>query len=999
MQPLYPIRPQSACCAVSLLLLALSGAISCAAEKPSEAHAKRFVVSGPDGKLVYEQDSRGNRFPDFSHAGYMGGDAAPPEPAAISAGQSVAPGDGDDGARIQAALDSLQPMELNGRPVVRAVELQPGKYEIEGSLILRHTGQVLRGTGEVILKATGSQRRPLIRMEGRDNPTVGESVAITDEYVPVNGRTLTLASSGSIRQGDLVRVLRPSPESWIQKVGMWQLPGNPGPSWLSWKPGTVDVIWERRVAELSGNTITLDTPLTCALEKEFGGATVAPYHWPSRLRQCGVENVLCVSEFDAANPHDEEHSWIAVQLDKAEDCWVRGVTARHFVSSAVHVSSTCRRITVENCASEAPVSEIAGQRRHSFYTAGGQTLFVNCRAQQGRHDFSTGWMAPGPNVFLDCRAVNALDFSGPIESWATGVLYDNVIMDGGGLRLENRETWDQGAGWCAANSVLWQCQAPEIIARTPPGAQNWVIGAWGQYAGDAHWKHLNEFVKPDSLYRAQLAERVGIQKPATFPAANGRFNFTPDYKWGDEKPAPAPGPLALSSGWLTVGGAVLTGAQPGLTWWRGHPSPQRTEEFGQSITRFVPGVSPLNDDLAKLAASGGAAFRHHYGLWYDRRRDDHQMIRRATSDVWAPFYELPWARSDTGRAWNGLTKYDLTKFNPWYFGRLREFAGHAEQNGVVLINAMYFQHNILEAGAHWADFPWRPANCIQDTGFQEPPEYAGGKRVFMAEAFYDITHPVRRDLHRRYIRQCVANLADHANVIHNIGEEYTGPLHFMQFWIDTAAEWRRETGKHPLLALSAPKDVQDAILADPVRAKEIDVIDFKYWWQSPKGLYAPPGGQNLAPRQSEREWKGGPPTDTTLAAMCAEYRGKYPDKAIICDFPQAGWAFLCAGGSLPNLPRTTDRALLAAVAKMKPHAIPAGHALRGHGPQFLLWLPPGATPEIDLIQEKGTLEVLTIDLETGTPRAQRERLPCGGKALLPVPGASSGSVVWLRPAS
>jgi len=983
------LTPRRRCSVIALLWC--SAALT-AADKPAELHAKRFVIPGLDGRLVYEQDAQGNRMPDFSHGGYGGGKAPLPEVRTV---RTLAPAEGDDGARIQEALDIAAGFAWQQGGFRGAVELEAGTYEISGSLVLRHSGVVLRGKGEVILKATGRGRRPLILLQGAGEPQHMAPVKITDDYVPVNAVMLRVERAGDFQPGDRVSVRRPSPAEWIQSAGMWQLPGNPGPSWLSWKPGTVDVVWERQVVKVADDSIMLDAPLTCALEAKFGGGTVAEYQWPSRLRRSGVENLRCVSECDAANPHDEEHAWMCVQIDKAEDCWVRGVTAAHFVSSAVYVSGSCRRVTVKDCASLAPVSEIAGQRRHSFYTAGGQTLFEQCRAEHGRHDFATGWMAPGPNVFLECTAQDALDFSGPIESWATGVLYDNVIMDGGGLRLDNRETWNQGAGWCAANCVLWQCQAPEIIARMPPGAQNWVIGAWGQYAGDAHWRALNEFVKPQSLYRAQLAERDGTD------GTNGAYELLPREINAPYEPHESH-PLALKNALLTVDGAVLAGAQPGLTWWRGHPSPQRAEEFGQSITRWVPGVSPLNDDLAALAADmkrGQAAVRHHYGLWYDRRRDDHQMIRRVTAEVWAPFYEQPWARSGTGRAWDGLSKYDLTKFNPWYFGRLREFAGHAQQNGVVLINAMYFQHNILEAGAHWADFPWRPANCLQDTGFPEPPKYVGGKRIFMAEAFYDVTHPVRRDLHRRYIRQGLANLADEPNVIHNIGDEYTGPLHFMQFWLDTAAEWRRETGQHPLLALSAPKDVQDAILADPARAAEVDAIDFKYWWRSPKGLYAPPGGQNLAPRQTEREWKGGPPTDATLAAMCAEYRAGYPDKAILSDFPQAGWAWLCAGGSLANLPRTTDRALLTAAAQMKPHAVPAvpaGHALRGDGPQFLLWLPPGAKPELDLSAEKGMLELFTVD-ELGIPQPHREHIACGGKAKLPQPDGKSGSVYWLRP--
>jgi hypothetical protein len=146
---------------------------------------------------------------------------------------------------------------------------------------------------------------------------------------------------------------------------------------------------------------------------------------------------------------------------------------------------------------------------------------------------------------------------------------------------------------------------------------------------------------------------------------------------------------------------------------------------------------------------------HNYGFWYERRRDDHERTRRANGDVWPPFYELPFARSGQSTAWDGLSRYDLTKYNPWYWRRLKDFADICDHRGLVLFHQNYFQHNILEAGAHWAYFPWRTANNINDTGFPEPPFYAGDKRIFLAEQFYDVTHPVRRPLHRAYIRQCL----------------------------------------------------------------------------------------------------------------------------------------------------------------------------------------------------------------------------------------------------
>src|SRR5205823_8128929 len=123
-------------------------------------------------------------------------------------------------------------------------------------------------------------------------------------------------------------------------------------------------------------------------------------------------------------------------------------------------------------------------------------------------------------------ATGAHGFSGPTGSWASGVLYDNVSVDGGGLSLTNREIWDQGVGWAAANCMLWQCTAPVITCRTPPTGHNWAVGCWGQCVGDGGWRSLNQFVKPVSLYRAQLAERRGepavlALKPTPIPADPG----------------------------------------------------------------------------------------------------------------------------------------------------------------------------------------------------------------------------------------------------------------------------------------------------------------------------------------------------------------------------------------------------------------------------------------------------------------------------------------------
>jgi hypothetical protein len=552
-------------------------------------------------------------------------------------------------------------------------------------------------------------------------------------------------------------------------------------------------------------------------------------------------------------------------------------------------------------------------------------------------------------------------FSGPISSWASGVLFDIVNSEGNALRYTNLSQDNQGAGWNAANSVFWQCSPSYMECFAPPTAMNWSFGSWSEFSGDGYWESSNNHIQPRSLFYSQLQKRLGkaytersdlIQittnatTSPTIALARELTQIARDpavtlYDWIDQviakHPIPTDAgkakiladndvqrrrdainriststtyPLTIDNGRLVRNHQLQTGGAHNINYWNGNLRPSYLKNVARPhLTRFVPGRTGtgLTDDIDSVVQwmkrSNIIAIDHNYGLWYERRRDDHERIRRMNGNVWAPFYEQPFARSGEGTAYDGLSKYDLTKYNPWYWSRLKQFADAADQNGLVLLHQNYFQHNIIEAGAHWADSPWRPENNINNTGFPEPPNYAGDKRIFMAEHFYDITHPVRRELHRAYIRQCLENFKDNNSVIQLISAEFTGPLHFVQFWLDVIAEWEKETGLHPLIALSATKDVQDAILEDPVRSKVVDIIDIRYWFYRADGtLYAPQGGLNLAPRQHARLTAPGRASAESVYRTVNEYRTKYPGKAVTYyaeGYMQYPDAVDRAGGSLP----------------------------------------------------------------------------------------------------
>ena len=51
----------------------------CATTAWAEGNHSKLVYPGPDGRLVYVPDEKGNIIPDFSHCGYMGGGVALPD--------------------------------------------------------------------------------------------------------------------------------------------------------------------------------------------------------------------------------------------------------------------------------------------------------------------------------------------------------------------------------------------------------------------------------------------------------------------------------------------------------------------------------------------------------------------------------------------------------------------------------------------------------------------------------------------------------------------------------------------------------------------------------------------------------------------------------------------------------------------------------------------------------------------------------------------------------
>jgi hypothetical protein len=510
-----------------------------------------LVNPGLDGKLRYTPDELGNTLIDSSHAGYGGGGVAIPT---IPVRETIWPVAGDNAASIQAAIDRVSALPLDSSGFRGALLLRAGNYRLASSVRIRASGVVLRGesmgdTG-TILTGTGNGRAAagagggpgrggsaLVTVAGEAGVVADEATKreVADEYVPVGARSMRLASTRGLKAGDSVVIRRIGNQAWIDAVDM-----GAGSTTAPWRPFNVD--WDRIITDVQGNTITVDAPITCAIEKKWGGGLVMNGSDPGRISNVGVENLRGISEFDpgvrTANYgnmdrpdysgeeyySDENHFRDFISFDNSKNTWVRNATALHFVNTMVGTQRGSKWLTVQDCVSREPVSVRAGGRRFIFALRGQLALVQRCQSDKGRHSFMTGQPTSSGNVYLDCRATSPYSTSEPHEQWATGTLYDNVKAP-----LTARYWKNFTIGWAGANTVFWNCEG-DFLVQKPPTAQNHSFGHMGVNAvifnteyqdlkkAKGHIESLDRHVTPRSLYLAQLRDRLGetaVRRTAT----------------------------------------------------------------------------------------------------------------------------------------------------------------------------------------------------------------------------------------------------------------------------------------------------------------------------------------------------------------------------------------------------------------------------------------------------------------------------------------------------
>lgn len=485
-----------------------------------------------DGRAVYGADWQGNRIPDFSYVGYRRGDV--PIPAIETLIRLEAAG-GDETQRIQDAIDRVAGEPADSDGFRGAVELGPGVFEVSGTIEVDASGVVLRGAGPDA--ATGTTIRAVgVEPPRRDAVVLGSGIAgnwaaevagtrtrILTEVLEIGDRELQVSDPRGIAAGDTIVIVQQGTEEWMEAIDRGGTGTDP-----AWTTGSVPLVFNRYVESIEGDRLTIDAPLYMRLDAALAPAYLYKLDPRDIVHRVGLEDLSV--EIVPEDPAGGRHAQNAVALTGVADAWVRNVVVTGFQRSGV-VLQTAGRVRIDSVVAARPAHAVETGYLYNFAAekAVGQVLFTRCHAADGRHHFiSNGMSWTSGIVFHRTTSTGAWAPSEGHRQWSMGLLFDgHVELDGpraGGspilLGLYNRGDYGSSHGWSAVNSVAWNVDLAGgfAVIQKPPLGQNFGIGIrGGRVTGRGPFDHPSgylegvnrEGLRPESLYEAQLAARLG----------------------------------------------------------------------------------------------------------------------------------------------------------------------------------------------------------------------------------------------------------------------------------------------------------------------------------------------------------------------------------------------------------------------------------------------------------------------------------------------------------
>ena len=422
---------------------------------------------------------------------------------------------------IQKAVDEVSSLEMDGG-FRGAVQLTEGTFKCAGTIYINSSGIILRGSGVngTIIKMIGDKHTAfIIGSNNKSEESVSVKTFISDNYVASGAIKFNVTDAKSFHGGDIIEIKRPVTEAWVKFMEMHNLVRDGKPQ--TWLGTDRYLIMKRKIINVSGNTITVDTPLSDSFDAQYlnpPGTAVTKINAVSKITQVGIENIRI-----QCPPLEIEYGkapYSAIRIG-GDDCWVKDIYCEETMNNIV---ITGNRVTLQKVIAKHTYPNLGASKPTDFSIEGSQILIDRCEVTGDNEYFVwTSSLAAGPNVILNSTFLGRGSRIQPHHRWSTGMLIDNCSVPGGGIDFPNRGVAGSGHGWTMGWGVVWNSIAKFYVIQNPPCTLNWAIGCIGERLQTARYFDTSPLldegifeshgtpVAPQSLYLAQLQERLGNQ--------------------------------------------------------------------------------------------------------------------------------------------------------------------------------------------------------------------------------------------------------------------------------------------------------------------------------------------------------------------------------------------------------------------------------------------------------------------------------------------------------
>lgn len=339
---------------------------------------------------------------------------------------------------------------------------------------------------------------------------------------------------------------------------------------------------------------------------------------------------------------------------------------------------------------------------------------------------------------------------------------------------------------------------------------------------------------------------------------------------------------------------------------------------------------------------------------------------------------LPWPRSGPGNALDGRARFDLSRFDPAYFHRLRTRVEAAGRRGIYVSVMLFGGMWSTEHPNTWKGHPFNAANNVN--GIDGDPDGDG-----LGNEIYTLRLPKVLAVQKATAARIVESVNDLDNVLYEVANEVR----------EYSTEWQYEIIRH-VRGLEAGKPKQH-----PIGMTGYNSIPHNHLVKSPADW--------ISPSSSGGDYRGDPPPATGGKVILIDTdhlwgeggnrawvwksftRGLNPIwmeriKLSAGDLDDANGIRKAMGGTR----RLAERAELAAMA---PHGelTSTRYCLAAPGRAYIVYLPGGGEATVDLTAAEGILRVEWIHPVEGTVQGGIEvagggkrtfRAPFGGDAVL-----------------